>query len=623
MKEDTASKEKLGKKSNRSLHDLILTRDTKRTGEFCQKLRTSDIDILDSYDESGMTPLHIAISKQDVDLVALLLEYGADPNKRDSKGNTPIVRAVEQNNPKIVLALLEEGADLKKTDSEQQAILKIANTMNADKCIDVLRDYGAFFISSKKAQPKESSFSGIESFIKEISSLIFETVDQKKSTVSFDFFYSVIVEHTKLLFGITKLKMDSVKPEINKVFDQILVMSTNKIFEHIDTLNAVRRIINTLSKVNISIGSNRDKDLPLVLSKLENTIEDRIVHCRTLQLTKGNVSNKNVITKQASVAKKSVVDKTTIKKFEKSELVKIETSQIIIRNVGHEIDLINFVNIVPHHIQQKSEIECLLSLSEQRKKFQNSILGQDSSLFKDEQVVLKSILSGKECAISMNDASTVDKILRVGKDEHVHILSLSLGAYESLEGDLRKQAIELGATVHTIQYPKKTGHKFDLVYAGIAAVNKLLDDNIHPDKIFIQCDSESYKIVKIVVSQFAKRGVALSEIIVAASSFDAQSVENNHRCLLIHPQTYKAKPSTKYDRAFNGFFKHLVKCFKGSIVQRLQLSTEISKNYTVIQLISLFIKCNQLFLKENVKSRNPNLPNDKVDNIIGVHPDEV
>lgn len=622
MKEESASKEKVEKKSNRSLHDLILTKDTKRTGEFCQKLRTRDIDVLDSYDGQGMTPLHIAISNQDADLVALLLEYGADPNKRDSKGNTPIVRAVEKNNPKIILTLLEEGADLKKTDSNQQAILKIANDAKADQCIEILRDYGAFFISSKKTKSKDSSFSGIESFIKEMSSLMFDTVDQKKSAVSFDFFYNVIAEHTKSLFGVENLKVDSVKSQINKVFNKILVVSTSKVFEQVDALNAVRRVINVLSKVYIT-DDTESRDASLVLSKLENTIEDKIVHCRTLQLTKSNKASGPGLVKSVSSSQKNVIPQKVTEKFEKSEAVSIEKVQIVSRNVGHDIDLINFVTIVPHHMQEKSEIQYLLDLSEQRKKFKASIFGQEISVFKEEQRKVKAILCGQGDTISLNDASLVDKFLRVGKEEHVHVLSLSLSDYENVESNLRRQAIELGATVHTIQYPQKSGHKFDLVYAGIAAVNKLLDENIHPDKILIQCDSESYEVVRLVVSQFAKRGVALSEVVIASPGFDIFSVENNHRCLLVHPQTYKIKPSTKYDGAFNAFFKHLAKCFKGSMMQRLQPSTEILKNYTITQLISLFIKCNQLFLKENVKSRNPALPDDKVDNIIGVLPDEV
>ena len=76
-------------------------------------------------------------------------------DKRDFVGNTPIIRAIEQNNPQVVLLLLEEGADLKKTDDSNQAILKIANDKSADKCIDILRDYGAFFVMSKKKNSQE------------------------------------------------------------------------------------------------------------------------------------------------------------------------------------------------------------------------------------------------------------------------------------------------------------------------------------------------------------------------------------------------------------------------------------------------------------------------------------
>jgi hypothetical protein len=239
------------------------------------------------------------------------------------------------------------------------------------------------------------------------------------------------------------------------------------------------------------------------------------------------------------------------------------------------------------------------------------------------QDIISQILNKSPKEVLMSDAITIDKILRVGKEEQIHILSLSMNAYSCIETDLERIAVELGANVYTIEYPKNPKHKFDLIYAGIAAVNKLLDDSIHPDKIFIHSDGASYKLVKFVVAQFAKRGIALSEIIIAGSEFDGTLIENNSRCLLICPQMNKIKQFGKYEGIFKEFSKHLSKVFKNNMTNRLHLSTELSKNYSVMQLIALFIKSNQLFLKENLKLRNPNLPSDKVDNIIGVLPDEV
>ena len=608
------------KNTLQSLHDLIYSSDTNGAGEFCQKLKTRDIDVLNSYDDSGMAPLHIAVKNNEAELVGLLLEYGADPNKRDMNGNTPIVRAVEQNNPKIVLLLLEEGADLKKTDSDNQAILKIADDKKSDKCVDILRDYGAFFVVSKKSAIGNSPYSGVDGFIKAISALMLDIADESSAAVSFDSFYGLIQEHTKSLFNNQKINIAGIRAQLNKIFDQILLASTNKTFERIDALKATRHVINVLSKIN-----NLNKDCEnsvLIVSKLENLIEDEIVHCRTLQLTRSEKSN--VVAGERSVnVVANVLIKDVLGVTKNSELFNIETTSIVSKNVSHDIDLINFVKIMPHYVQNKSEIQKLVALSKSRLEMQSNILGGGAKDLQTSEMLISKILQGPETSVTITDAVTIDKILRVGKDEHVHILSLSLNDYNRIETELKDEALMLGANVYAIEYPKNPKHKFDLVYAGIAAINKLIDDNIHPDKIFIQSDGASYNIVKVVISQFARRGIALSEIIVANSDFDNSEIENSHRSLLIRQQAHKVKKSTKYDGVFEKFFKHYAQVLRNNMTPQLHFSTEILKNYTVMQLTALFIKCNQLFLKGNPKSRNPKLPNDKVDNIVGVLPDEI
>ncbi len=70
---------------------------------------------------SGVTPLIYAIDKFSVELVELLLEYGADPSMVDSLGYTPLMHAVKlihpseeqlQNALAIIKLLLAKGADI-------------------------------------------------------------------------------------------------------------------------------------------------------------------------------------------------------------------------------------------------------------------------------------------------------------------------------------------------------------------------------------------------------------------------------------------------------------------------------------------------------------------------------
>lgn len=57
------------------------------------------------------TPLHIVAYLGHVDIVKLLLEAGANPNKKDALEETPLHKAAFSNHPAIVNILLEAGAN--------------------------------------------------------------------------------------------------------------------------------------------------------------------------------------------------------------------------------------------------------------------------------------------------------------------------------------------------------------------------------------------------------------------------------------------------------------------------------------------------------------------------------
>jgi ankyrin repeat protein len=56
-------------------------------------------------------PLHSAVAAQDHEVVALLLEAGADPNARQHGGFTPLLEAAQLGNDDLVVLLLAHGAD--------------------------------------------------------------------------------------------------------------------------------------------------------------------------------------------------------------------------------------------------------------------------------------------------------------------------------------------------------------------------------------------------------------------------------------------------------------------------------------------------------------------------------
>jgi uncharacterized glyoxalase superfamily protein PhnB len=61
--------------------------------------------------EHRMTPLHLAVTKNQAESVAALIELGADPGARDRRGRTPLGCASRKTDPGIAKRLIAAGAD--------------------------------------------------------------------------------------------------------------------------------------------------------------------------------------------------------------------------------------------------------------------------------------------------------------------------------------------------------------------------------------------------------------------------------------------------------------------------------------------------------------------------------
>jgi hypothetical protein len=64
--------------------------------------------VIDARDESGRTPLMLAVTQDRIEIVRLLLARGADPNAADDTGHTPLQQATKRN-LRDVAALLEQA----------------------------------------------------------------------------------------------------------------------------------------------------------------------------------------------------------------------------------------------------------------------------------------------------------------------------------------------------------------------------------------------------------------------------------------------------------------------------------------------------------------------------------
>lgn len=65
----------------------------------------------DQKDNAGYTPLHVACTRDRVDIAKVFLQYGANPSETAHSGIRPLHEAVENGDIEIVRLLLSYGAD--------------------------------------------------------------------------------------------------------------------------------------------------------------------------------------------------------------------------------------------------------------------------------------------------------------------------------------------------------------------------------------------------------------------------------------------------------------------------------------------------------------------------------
>jgi ankyrin repeat protein len=72
---------------------------------------------------TGLTPLLWALAKQSEAGVEVLLELGADPNRRTPEGLTPLTFAAGMENPRYLQVMLAAGADPERANAGEEPIL--------------------------------------------------------------------------------------------------------------------------------------------------------------------------------------------------------------------------------------------------------------------------------------------------------------------------------------------------------------------------------------------------------------------------------------------------------------------------------------------------------------------
>ena len=102
-----------------------------------------DKKLINSADETGYTPLHWALIRQNWDLAKFLISMGADVNTRGADGGSPMHCAANHENTEIIELLIKEGAQKDLKNLWGNTPLCLASQRGCAKTVQILISNGA------------------------------------------------------------------------------------------------------------------------------------------------------------------------------------------------------------------------------------------------------------------------------------------------------------------------------------------------------------------------------------------------------------------------------------------------------------------------------------------------
>lgn len=88
---------------------------------------------------AGAHPLHSAVAAQEQEIVALLLEAGADPNSKQHRDFTPLIEAAQLGNADLAELLLAHGADPRAQLEDGRTAAELAERADNQSLAERLR----------------------------------------------------------------------------------------------------------------------------------------------------------------------------------------------------------------------------------------------------------------------------------------------------------------------------------------------------------------------------------------------------------------------------------------------------------------------------------------------------
>ncbi len=121
------------------IHDAVRKGDLERV----RSLVEADAELVNLKDEDGRTPLHWACLGGRNEIVAFLIEKGAELNTIDMRANAPLHYLADRGNEQGIRLLFGKGADPDILDNEKNAALHLAAQANAVGAAKALVENGA------------------------------------------------------------------------------------------------------------------------------------------------------------------------------------------------------------------------------------------------------------------------------------------------------------------------------------------------------------------------------------------------------------------------------------------------------------------------------------------------
>ncbi|XP_053673407.1 uncharacterized protein LOC128723671 [Anopheles nili] len=148
---------------------LLITRGSRHVNhrdEFCQTalhlaVERDELEIvqdlirngahINAKNRSGMTPLHLAVQRGNVRLVQLLLDSRCSADELNYHGETPLIRAVVSNNLTLVKILLNNGASIERLRNSDPPVLLYLVQENHEAILDYLLEHYQFSADEQDA----------------------------------------------------------------------------------------------------------------------------------------------------------------------------------------------------------------------------------------------------------------------------------------------------------------------------------------------------------------------------------------------------------------------------------------------------------------------------------------